>query len=47
MEGNYMLNLNSIMIGTSQPQVMADFYQKVFNKPADMTEGEWHGWSVG
>lgn len=42
-----MLNLNSIMVGTSQIQVMADFYEKVFGKPADMKEGEWHGWSVG
>lgn len=42
-----MLNLNSIMIGSMQVQVLADFYQKVFGKPADMIEGGWHGWSVG
>jgi predicted enzyme related to lactoylglutathione lyase len=42
-----MLNLNSIMIGTMQPAVMAEFYEKMFNKPADMVEGTWHGWSVG
>ncbi len=42
-----MLNLNSIMVGSSQPQVLADFYEKVFGKPADMAEGDWHGWSVG
>ncbi len=41
-----MLNLNSIMIGSMQPKVMAEFYQKVFGKP-DMTEGEWLGWKVG
>lgn len=35
------------MIGTQQPQVMADFYQKVFDKPADMVDGGWHGWQVG
>jgi predicted enzyme related to lactoylglutathione lyase len=42
-----MLNLSSIMIGTSQVEVMAEFYQKVFGKPADMTDGGYHGWSVG
>jgi len=30
-----------------QIKVMADFYEKVFEKPADMIEGNWHGWSVG
>lgn len=42
-----MLNLNSIMVGTAQPKVMAEFYEKVFQKPADMSEGEWSGWQVG
>jgi predicted enzyme related to lactoylglutathione lyase len=42
-----MLNLNSVMIGTMQPKVLADFYTKVFGRPADMVEGTWHGWSVG
>jgi predicted enzyme related to lactoylglutathione lyase len=42
-----MLNLNSIMVGTSQLEVMAQFYEKVFQKPADMVEGNFHGWSVG
>ncbi len=42
-----MLNLNSVMIGSMQPKVMAEFYEKVFGKPADMVEGGWHGWSVG
>jgi predicted enzyme related to lactoylglutathione lyase len=41
------LNLNSIMVGTSQPQVLADFYAKVFNRPADMVEGDWHMWQAG
>ena len=35
------------MIGTSQIDVMAAFYQKIFDKPADMSEGDWHGWMVG
>ncbi|MBI3619994.1 VOC family protein [Candidatus Roizmanbacteria bacterium] len=42
-----MLNLNSLMIGSMQPKVLADFYQKVLGKPADMVEGEWYGWQVG
>ena len=42
-----MLNLNSVMIGTHQPKVLAEFYEKVFEKKADMEDGGWHGWSVG
>ncbi|MCR4264527.1 MAG: hypothetical protein NUV98_07500 [Candidatus Roizmanbacteria bacterium] len=42
-----MLNLNSVMIGTSQVKVLAEFYEKVFGKAPDMQEGEWYGWSVG
>jgi predicted enzyme related to lactoylglutathione lyase len=42
-----MLNLNSIMVGTMQTQVMADFYEKVFQKPANMQEDKYWGWSVG
>ena len=42
-----MLSLNSIMIGSMQPKVMAEFYEKVFGRAADMNEGEWHGWQVG
>jgi predicted enzyme related to lactoylglutathione lyase len=42
-----MLNLNSVMIGTMQVDVMASFYEKILGKKADMVEGGWHGWSVG
>jgi predicted enzyme related to lactoylglutathione lyase len=44
-----MLNLNSIMIGTKQPRMLADFYAKVVGKPADMVDGEngFFGWQVG
>jgi predicted enzyme related to lactoylglutathione lyase len=42
-----MLNLNSVMIGTSQPKVLAEFYEKVFDKKPDMQDGEWSGWQVG
>lgn len=41
------LNLNSIMIGSAQPQVLADFYAKVFGRPADMNDGGYWGWKVG
>ena len=42
-----MLNLNSIMIGTSQVKVLGEFYAKVFGKKADMAEEEWQGWQAG
>jgi predicted enzyme related to lactoylglutathione lyase len=35
------------MIGTHQPKELAEFYEKVFDKPADMSEGGWHGWQMG
>ena len=41
------LNFNSVMIGTSQPAVLAEFYAKVFGRPADMTEGGWYMWQAG
>lgn len=42
-----MLNLNSVMIGSMQPAVMASFYQAVFQKAPDMVEGAWTGWQIG
>lgn len=42
-----MLNLNSLMVGSSKPQKMAEFYEKVFSKKADMHDGNWWGWQVG
>jgi predicted enzyme related to lactoylglutathione lyase len=44
-----MLNLNSVMIGTKQPAVLADFYEKVLGKPAEMIDQEngFWGWQVG
>jgi len=41
------LNFNSIMIGTSQPTALGEFYEKVFGRPADMTEGGWYMWQAG
>lgn len=42
-----MLNFNSVMIGTSDPKKLAEFYEKVVGKPADMEDGGWYGWSIG
>jgi predicted enzyme related to lactoylglutathione lyase len=44
-----MLNLNSIMVGTKQPAVLAAFYEKVLGKPADMVDQEngFWGWQAG
>lgn len=41
------LNLNSILLGTAQPKVLVEFYQNVFGRPADMTDGGYSGWQVG
>jgi len=35
------------MIGTMQHQVMAEFYQKLFQKEPTMGEEKWVGWMVG
>ena len=37
------------MIGTKQPRVLADFYEKVLGKPADMVDPEngFWGWQAG
>jgi len=44
-----MLNLNSVMIGTKQLKVLADFYEKVLGKPAEMVDAEngFYGWQAG
>lgn len=44
-----MLNLNSIMLGTKQPKVLAAFYEKVLGKPAEMVDENYgfYGWKVG
>lgn len=35
------------MIGTHQPQVLGEFYEKIFAKAADWHDGNWYGWQVG
>lgn len=42
-----MLNLNSVMIGSSDPKALSEFYGKVVEKKPDMEEGGWYGYSVG
>lgn len=42
-----MLNLNSLMLGSKNPKVLAEFYEKVIGKKADMVEDGWWGWQVG
>ncbi len=42
-----MLNMNSIMVGTEDVVKLAAFYEKVFEKKADMAEEDYHGFLVG
>lgn len=42
-----MLNLNSIMVGTTQPKVLTEFYNKVFDKAPEMVDEAGAGWQVG
>lgn len=42
-----MLNLASVMIGSSKPEVLGEFYEKVFQRKPDMDGDGWYGWSVG
>jgi predicted enzyme related to lactoylglutathione lyase len=35
------------MMGSTQVRVMAEFYEKVFARPADMVEEDGYGWQVG
>ena len=44
-----MLKLNSVMIGTKRLKVLAEFYEKIIGKPADMADSAngYYGWRVG
>lgn len=49
-----MFNLNSVVIGSSDPKVLGKFYEKVFEKTSQMPKMEdsdsnddWYGWMVG
>lgn len=45
--GSTMLNLNSIMLGTSDSKALAAFYEKVLGKKPDMVDGDWYGFAAG
>jgi predicted enzyme related to lactoylglutathione lyase len=40
------MNLNSILIGSDDPQRLADYYTKVFGEPG-WNEGGYTGWAIG
>ena len=40
------MNLNSIMIGTENPEVLKDYYTKLFDTPT-WDEGGYTGWQIG
>lgn len=44
-----MLNFNSVMIGTMQPEAMVSFYSGVIGRAPDMSDAEngFSGWQVG
>lgn len=42
-----MLNFSSVLVGSSQPKVIADFYEKVFGRTADWNENNYRAWKVG
>lgn len=35
------------MIGTSNAEALAEFYEEMFQKSPDMAESGWYGWSMG
>lgn len=42
-----MLNLTSFMIGTSDLEKLASFYEKVFDRKPDMSDADYKGWQAG
>ncbi len=40
------MNLNSILIGSENPQGLRDYYNKILSKPA-FEEGDFSGWQIG
>jgi predicted enzyme related to lactoylglutathione lyase len=40
------MNFNNILIGSDDPQRLADYYTKLFGKPT-MEEGGYWGWQIG
>lgn len=46
-KGECMLNLNTVMIGSSDPKKLAAFYEKVLDKKPAMEEKNWYGFKAG
>jgi predicted enzyme related to lactoylglutathione lyase len=42
-----MLNLNSFLLFSADPKMLADFYSKIFGKQPEWTGGEFVGWKIG
>lgn len=42
-----MLNFNSILVFSENPEALGDFYKKVFDKDPDFNEGGYIGFKVG
>jgi predicted enzyme related to lactoylglutathione lyase len=40
------MNLNSILIGSENPQALKEYYGKVFGKPV-FEDGDFSGWQIG
>ena len=41
------LNFNNVMIGSEQPKVLGEFYERILDRPSDMKEEGWYGWQFG
>jgi predicted enzyme related to lactoylglutathione lyase len=41
------LKLSGVMIGTTDPKMLAEFYAKVFGKKADWEDGKYYTWQIG
>jgi len=41
------LKFSNIMIGSSRPEVLGEFYARILDRPTDMKEEGWYGWQVG
>jgi len=41
------MDFNSVIIGSENPNVLVDFYSKVFSKKPDWQGGEFQGFTVG
>lgn len=42
-----MLDLNSLLVGSENPQKLAEFYEKVLEKKPDWSEGGYYGFVAG